>query len=1626
MPNGLTLGYNQWHGTYGQGSNSPNSGSVSSNSIFSNIRTSIENNGKTDFLSKPLLRTNPQISSNIKLIVSDNEMYLESIDADSLLSNISYKKYLVKEKGSYSYDISSFWKKSNTPLDLVYKVKRDYSDFSILDSYDKQFEESYSYGTVSNYSKLYDYDFKMLAPIWLDKNVPSKFIIYRANNPINSKKYTDSDNLDRINDMLSKSTLIKTIDLSENSKIGKYLRNHVNDEKFISSPLTVSFNKNEQTFFNGIDLEKGGFSRKGEFHGKDTVSTDRPIIEYNKFITEGFYRNSLVCSNLINLEFLFNDTEADDFSVNRYFGIYVDDIKQGEGEVKSINNDLITFSNISHSLNFDNINFNAIEDYWSIPNSVFYKNKPMLGWVKSFSGYHNVKNGYSWDESKLELKIDSNNQDYSNFLGIKKTKRNIDVEKNEIPESDFLEIKIVGNPNENDNFTLVNLQKRRFIIKVIENNVGELINIKDDNGFSINAVSGISIESTLNNIKTAWLSFAMGTFQKYDVEIENIKGNPQIQLIEKVVNLEENHNFIQDNINTCILDLRQSFKSVEFSKYTFYASSSIDRGKISGNSFSNLGTLGNVANAISSIINSNTRFTTELKDDLIIVKSPVKGYNRFKDVLLFKDSNSSFLQIEDREDTDNFLQLGPTPLRTAYYFAGGNDSNNSIYIKTEDLSKIEKGEYLIDSLNSYNKVINIFKDSRTIGSDFSKIILEKNNNNVSGVSNVYKSFSLEWGMFSAYDIYDLNFDFYDTSNSDLKELYLEDQNINYPNVENILNPAYSNIADLIKEPEEYFASLIPILEDEEVKEKDLEKIFSEYERLQENNTTKFATESRVVPYINKWVLNNSLNCRENPYYLNLNEAFGETNFSPNMDTEERDPNNFTHEWFYIDKNPTYLSGDNSNLFFSYVNPSNEINVSEKDLKSINFDYFKTYFLSEGSWVDGDGKLIFGKTEKRKKYTHIQNGDAESFSSTIFKGLRFIPKVRKKIEDSITKEYIKNSEFNGYRFSVVLKTEYDTTSNNLKLKAIQNKKFKFLVLILDLKISEQDTFFFNRKMLYELDHKINPSGVYSDSVITGALKLDEVSLTPNKFTVVYGKESNDGLLPQFTTQILSDPVTGNYGKLNVLVNEIQYEIQIANVINDNAILVYGQMLKNVNGVFIPESTAFYTENQYTEATYSYQNGGIFAHKELLKQLTANNVSRVLNNKNAAEYITIENDGSEVNNKFSIELQDGVEVIKKSNLFPEVDTEKPKAFSLVENVIGYNIKERNEYYSFLTRQNGNYTIDMNPVITFTEPFSMHKLEYDPADMTSNLANIKRYGFNISDETQHVLTSSLYEKFNNCGVLFNLGEIQNSGDNHDERWGTIKNHFFHKVNEIDTQGVIKLSESDDLLPKYALINEIAIDKKNVNIFKSKWEDSYYTRSSFGGKNQNIPGTKNIVEEKAYTASSVMKVGNSYDIYNFNINDKIEDIQELNEIKELNNLDYEIVFLENDKEIIVDFYLNKSISRLLENLGIRKTIEKYVDPLNSFGRIDTLDDDVSAYISNNILPLYSIKKINLYVLEYKGNQSYIESSQNLEEISSNYKLDSNFTYKLDSKNQLNFRLIYNKRIGYSYKIKPVIKIKS
>jgi len=283
-----------------------------------------------------LLKTNPKLSGNVKLTVdSKGDIWLNSFDANQELSEASYKKFAVNPNSTYQKSLYDFFKKGQTPADIVFDL-HEYDDqyLNTKQSYSQQFDNFYNYGVEQLKSKFYDENFTFLAPIWLRKNLPDYFVILRVDHPINPDTYIPWVNLETtIKDYMSGARIVKTFDLRSSSKIGTYIRNLVNDPRWKERPLEFSWDSSTPTYWSGAVYTEGTLSAKGELI-HDYIEQDRLIKEFEDFVTGGFQRNNIISTNLLNLEFLFDDEEAPLYSINRYIGFYVTENQLAEFEIE--------------------------------------------------------------------------------------------------------------------------------------------------------------------------------------------------------------------------------------------------------------------------------------------------------------------------------------------------------------------------------------------------------------------------------------------------------------------------------------------------------------------------------------------------------------------------------------------------------------------------------------------------------------------------------------------------------------------------------------------------------------------------------------------------------------------------------------------------------------------------------------------------------------------------------------------------------------------------------------------------------------------------------------------------------------------------------------------------------------------------------------------------------------------------------------------------------------------------------------------------------------------------------------------------------------------------------------------
>lgn len=1641
-----------------------------------------ETNYKLDNVSKPLLRTNPKLTTNAKLVVSSTyKLYLESINATKELAAVEYKKFPVSENGQYSYDLARFFNVNRTPNEIMFTTKRDYSDLTVQDSYDKQIEEAYHYGTTYNYSKLHDEEFRMFAPIWIDKNIPKNFVIFKVKNPSTAINYSDSaaDNFSRIQSMLKNAEIVKTFDLTTNSTIGKYLRNHVQNETFPTSPITMSFEKNEKSTYNGIDLIKGGFTAKGEYLYKDFTLTDKPLIEANDFITDGFRRNQVASANVINLEFLFSDESADDYSANRYFGLYVDDIDSGKGRIFNINGKVHEFKELTSYVDANN-------PKTAIPSYKMISSMPILAYAKVDSNFFRLSTDTYYNVNESKVAIEDSLHQIPNHIGIKLKGKSIDMLANTEHGYDFVKMNVTELPNTNDSVAVSAIKEEANRFKFVKHVSGQTLEfslINDTDLYTFSAQSGVDLETTFNNLENDFNNQAISNYVDFSHDDDSF------YLTEKVANLGELSMDIVSS-GTCIIKNTRIQTSVDFQNHVYFAEYSIQPGKFSGLRFSNQGSTTDVAVALAACINANeSDFRAYNIGTNVYIVSTVPGYKLLQSAFLVSKNNVvDFIDVENRDFT-NILTLrkpNQTPDGTsilekydAYYLSGGNSAGKSIFVNNETISEISVGDYIETRYAGvYNKVVDIAEDITRPNSQYSKIILEDKNDLKDGEANVFYENEIYMGLFSAYNIYDMNFDFYDTSNSDLKELKHETRSeINYEPYENALNSIDPDTNsetstlgsrdifddDFSLDPIEYFSNLSDLLEEESVDEVTAEQITSEFDRLKENQVKEFANRSRVAPNINKWVLKDTVTVREQPYYLNANEAFGRTNFAPDLTVSERDKDAMTHEWFYMEKMPKYLRYDQYNDTFSYVNFIEGFNLTPNMFKSTKYNYFDKFMISDGfekaltredliaiydNIGAGDAELnsidetinSFIKTELTKKYSIVSGGNDVTFASTIFKGIKVDFKNRKEFVNETASEFVKGNQFNGYKFSTLLKVNEDAEANSVEFEVIQNKKFKFVIFFITLNLSEYWVKGnMNRKLLYELNHKIvydtlEDDYIYANTPVEGALKLNDSNIdwsSEGPYTI-QGISHYSGSQPNFESQVALGE-GGLYGDIYIDIfpqtaNQTTYKVSVVSVESDSTLIVSGKPV-NINDDTDILQVEFLPESVQSQAVYTYIGGGANAHKTILEELTAGNVADLVNlNNSLIKYTTIEEDGMSLNNRFVINFSDGNEIVTKSYLTVEEDNDKPKSYKLFKGNIGYNIVQGEEYFPFLIRHNGSYTVDLNPVVTFTDVYTHFKVDRNQVTSNDNEWKFEEilYKHSQRDLSEVNRAKAYYNKYNRCGVAFNLGFIQDSG-NHDGNWGIIKNHFYHKVNEINPAGVTKLSTTSDKLPLYPLIGEIAIDKKDVNVFRSSWDFDYYNRSLAGGESITVPGTFETKEERSYLASTIMKPKELYTLLDYTWSN-VGSEEELDQILLNGNNATDVVIFENDSNIIADFYISDVLTKKMISEGVASTIAKYITVENSAGNKETLNDDAELYVKHNLINNYTLDEVDLYIRKFKGDDSKIVTTSDVTLVTEGgFAQDqNNYAYRSHVQKPMNFRLIYNKRLGYSYDIRPVIKIKS
>jgi hypothetical protein len=1650
-----------------------------------------------------LMRTNPKLTTNIKVVVDSNDgIFLESFDANTELAKSKYKAFKVSNKSTYDYDVSRFYRRGDTPSDIAFDVHRAFSDISVHDDFAEQYEFKYGYGATSINSKTYDEEFGILAPIWLERTIPDYFVVFRVDGPVSVNNLTvDTENENTViagdpntfvDAILKNATLVKTFDLTEKSESGKYLRNYRESERFPTVPFIFSTEREQASIWNGIDINKGGFVSKNEFAYDRLFATDSTIIEDEHYLTSGFERNKVAIANIMNMQFLFDDPGAEDFTINRYFGLYVNAIDEGcfqangeslfrmhqnRNEHQHPHPKTSTYITPNNTKVFEQSNENGIiipilgdsvdanyitgdidndlipdlfdKDF--LPKSDDVESLVSIFYVKDkYGNFYNLKTGGEWTDGE-EVRIQETKIDWQDFTGANEpllTQRGYECRSDNGTASTFLVIN--SNIPHGDRYAAGIVRRQSYVFTADIILPGDAFTITD--GTDVLVVNAINSnpDDVFDDIRLAWLSSGFVNFDKFNVSAKN----GQLVIVEKKTSGVDINFTVSVSSTSSDFEVEKTV-SADMQPFTITADQTLilEPGAALGAFFNPIGTQNEVARAMSSAFNNiKDRFyeAVAVKNTVILVAKV--GGRRFNDLVIARDAFLNGNHVEILSNTDGFLH----PSFTVAHFEGGSEDCESRiavdissfntfaaddrYLQVVDqtgdsntLVPVQKVSFYIDEpIRNREGVITGYKNFDkwcTVNVEDGQVIFKDIYKSIY----LYELFKVPFGRFSIFPIKDMDVDFYSTEYGDEKELNIETEYYSGFGENTNIN-THADVEDFYINKE--FSTLQGVLETEGPdKDLDSPKIESEYERLKENFLKELTVPSRIVPYINKWVYRNGKNVREHDYRLSSSEAFGIGNFTPSKDELERDPDYFTHEWYYLQKIPPYFGYFTPSVLekvFSYF--PEEIDVTSTGLMNLDEDYFTEYFtvdLLKYPVLDTSDDAITSEinvaVKKQLRYSTFEGGNPTDFATAFHRGVKTIIKERvenqTKIDFNLQNIKLKkDNRFNNYKFSCVLVPHDGTYPENVprrrvEIEFLENRKHKHVTLVIYAKINDlltsirrdvegvivlDDHGFFDRTILYTLNSQfssisqidLNTDGSmdYADVEISGAVDMRFTSGTNFGTGDVYGINDVNNDPTRWLDEIIINE-NGGYNKISATSGPVTREFQVLDVKADDYLI--GTLFTGG-----PQPAAL-SDSQVENGIYIYQDGGFDYWKDRLNRLSYGAIAELINNGSPnITYKTILEDGSIVDDLFIVELQTPKPTLRPNYLQPIDDSNKPVSFNL-SDTIGFELNYQDKgHVQPVYRHGGFYQPKFIDVVCFEDPYI-----------------IKEYDNPLERESQ------IRKNLRDANTQFTINED----------FAKLKNVFYHKVNDTNASGVLELTNESAFKPLYPLIGEIAIDKTDIYMWKSNWDAGYFKRHIAKTVTEDVIGTRAVAENKAFFASKVMKILDevlveTFDSIEASSNEELKVIGE--QILQPGNPS-ELTWYDNGNQIIMDIYLEKRLTQILSNTNIQSFFAQYIRPDLGFGLQDSLEDDILAYIKLNILPRYTIGEVELYVNKSKAEDFNVvfpiinSTLTDIQKLDAGLVSGKDFNYnKLSSRSNFNVKLIYNKTSGFKYTIAPSFKI--
>jgi hypothetical protein len=589
----------------------------------------------------------------------------------------------------------------------------------------------------------------------------------------------------------------------------------------------------------------------------------------------------------------------------------------------------------------------------------------------------------------------------------------------------------------------------------------------------------------------------------------------------------------------------------------------------------------------------------------------------------------------------------------------------------------------------------------------------------------------------------------------------------------------------------------------------------------------------------------------------------------------------------------------------------------------------------------------------------------------------------------------------------------------QIKFVKNDKWKTVTMLIFASLDEDcindGRQYIDRTSLYALSNSYvydpltcqpiiatDGSYEYRNGIMQGAISIQSSSSSGGSYQII-GQTDINGNATRFTQDIIIG-LDGQYTPIRFQIGGDVYEIsQISQVINDFT-LIAGDVTLNGSTITLPSSGV--STSALKQAVYVTVGGGAGAFVKVLDSVS---FAEIANQVNVGSpdiiYETIQENGEPVRNQdgtlsqtFSIELRAQDDIIKSVYLGVLPDPNKPTIFNLV-NVIGYDLSlQTSPRITPIARHSNYYEPYARDLFFFRDPYL--GIDFNSPTGNTGTGGTGSTGGGIPDEDYKLRVLALMRYKNTQFYSAHLG------------FGQIERMFYHKVNVEDASSVLELSQDSAFLSLYPLINEVGIAYRDFYAFSSNWEPGYFRKSIDKTQVQSVIGTRSMLEKKSFFGSKYLKVPSEILLETF-----IPSLFNEDAIADPSLIPGDFMYVENQSAVQFYLFIQK---RLIQELApsIKATLQQYVNPLYGFGSEETIDDDVSQYIIQNLLQLYKVDRIELFVKQSRLEQpnDYTTATlSNEEKVIAGLRLTDAFSSRLLNTNQFDTRLIYNRRLGFS-----------